>query len=95
MNKKISYVLYRIICSLNFLYKLFTKREFLVWFKEFIENDSYTTINILNNNTIFFTPNDVLKWRVDTFFTKEPETLEWIDSFKNNKKSFFGILEQI
>ena len=27
----------------------------------------------------FFTPNDVCRYRTDTFWTKEPETLEWID----------------
>ena len=26
------------------------------------------------------------EWRVNTFFTKEPETLEWIDNFKSEKK---------
>jgi FkbM family methyltransferase len=29
----------------------------------------------------FSCPNELVKWRVDTFFTKEPETLEWIDTF--------------
>lgn len=27
-------------------------------------------------------PNRVVSWRVRTFFTKEPETLEWIDTFR-------------
>ena len=31
---------------------------------------------------------DLEKWRADTFFTKEPETIAWIDSFekKDNLK---------
>ena len=29
------------------------------------------------------------KWRVDTLFLKEPETLEWIDTFDNNKEFIF------
>jgi len=29
----------------------------------------------------FYSPNDLTRWRAETFFTKEPETLEWIDSF--------------
>jgi FkbM family methyltransferase len=29
----------------------------------------------------FVCPNRVISWRVRTFFTKEPETLEWIDTF--------------
>ena len=27
---------------------------------------------------------DLEKWRADTFFTKEPETIAWIDSFEKN-----------
>ena len=29
----------------------------------------------------FFTPNEVCRYRTDTFSTKEPETLEWIDRY--------------
>lgn len=30
---------------------------------------------------VFHTPNGLCQWRVDTFSTKEPETLEWIDRY--------------
>ncbi len=36
------------------------------------------------------TESDMEKYRVDTFLTKEPETLEWIRSFKN-KEVFYDI----
>ncbi len=36
---------------------------------------------------IFFTPNTLCRYRAETFPTKEPETLEWIESF--NEKSIF------
>ena len=36
----------------------------------------------------FYVPNRLNFFRVDTFSTKEPETLEWIDTFK--KKVYFG-----
>ena len=89
MVKKISIVIYKIFYFLDlFFYKL-TKRSILVWFKEFIQNDSYKTINVLNKKVNFFVPNQVTQWRVETFFTKEPETLEWIDSFNDNKKIIF------
>lgn len=29
----------------------------------------------------FYCPNDLIYWRAVTFWTKEPETLQWIDSF--------------
>ena len=39
----------------------------------------------LKNNVIFlYEVNNVTKYRNDTFFTKEPETLEWIDKFTKN-----------
>jgi FkbM family methyltransferase len=71
------------------LFNKITKRSILIWFKEFIEDDSYKTINILNKKVNFFVPNKITQWRIETFFTKEPETLEWIDSFNDNKKIIF------
>ncbi len=34
-----------------------------------------------DTTVIYCTPNPVTKWRVDTLFTKEPDTIEWIASF--------------
>ena len=89
MVKKLSYIIYKIIFFINILFNKITKRSILIWFKEFIEDDSYKTINILNKKVNFFVPNQITQWRVETFFTKEPETLEWIDSFNDNKKIIF------
>ena len=87
--KKLSYIIYKIIFFIDFLFNKITKRSFLIWFKEFIQNDSYKTINVLNKKVNFFVPNQISQWRVETFFTKEPETLEWIDGFNDNKKIIF------
>jgi FkbM family methyltransferase len=38
----------------------------------------------------FYTPNAVCRYRTDTFSTKEPETLEWIDRF-GNEGAFYDI----
>ena len=89
MIKKISLFLYKIFYFLDFLFNKVTKRSFLLWFKEFIEEDSYQSISILKKRISFFVPNQLTKYRVDTFFTKEPETLEWIDGFKKNEKINF------
>jgi len=40
-----------------------------------------TTVTNTNNNYKFHTPNSLLKYRANTFFTKEPETIEWIDNY--------------
>ena len=89
MVKKLSYIIYKIIFFIDILFNKITKRSILIWFKEFIQDDSYKTINILNKKVNFFVPNQITQWRVETFFTKEPETLEWIDSFSDNKKIIF------
>lgn len=36
----------------------------------------------------FSCQNELVKWRVETFFTKEPETIEWIDTFKRGDVLF-------
>lgn len=36
----------------------------------------------------FYTPNDQTQWRAKTLFTKEPVTIEWIDTFKPGEVFF-------
>ena len=89
MIRKISFILYKIIYYFDLLFYKISNRSILVWFKEFIQNDSYTSISILNKEISFFIPNELTTYRVNTFFTKEPETLEWIDNFKNDQEIVF------
>ena len=89
MIRKISLILYKIIYYFDLLFYKVTKRSILVWFKEFIQNDSYTSISILNKEISFFIPNELTTYRVNTFFTKEPETLEWIDDFNKDQEIVF------
>ncbi len=51
----------------------------------------YNFIFIKDKKIKFFIPNHISKWRVDTFFNKEPETLDWIDNFKKKKIIFWDI----
>jgi len=87
--KKFSFILYKILYFLDLIFYKLTKRSILVWFKEFIQNDSYKSIYILKKKINFFVPNQLTQYRVDSFFTKEPETLEWIDNFMDNKNIIF------
>jgi FkbM family methyltransferase len=34
---------------------------------------------------LFWTPTSATKWRVDTLFTKEPDTIEWIAGFRSGE----------
>lgn len=71
-----------------FLQKIFNKK-FLFFLKDLIENKSYTEKEISNKKIFFFTPNSITKWRVDTLFSKEPETINWIDSFDDRENFIF------
>lgn len=85
MVRTFSFFFFKFIVFLNFLFFKITKRNFLFYLKQFLREDSYQTIKILDQNVSFFVPNLLTKWRVETFFSKEPETLEWIDNFENEK----------
>ena len=89
MVKRLAYIIYKIIFFTDYIFQKITKRSFLIWIKDFLHNDSYEVINILGSKITFFVPNQIIHWRLKTFFSKEPETLEWIDGFKNNKKLIF------
>lgn len=45
----------------------------------------YREIKISEKIIYFYIPNNLIDWRVKTLFTKEPDTLDWINSFKSNE----------
>lgn len=65
------------------------KKNLDLKFASYLENKSYQKIKILKKIIIFFCPNEILKWRIDTFFNKEPDTLKWINKFINKKNIVF------
>ena len=89
MVKKLSFIFYKLLFYIDKLFKILTKRSFLIWFKDFIDNDFYKKKKILNNDVYFFAPNQLITWRVDTLFSTEPETIEWIDSFEKKDDLIF------
>ena len=89
MVKKLSYIIFNLLVFLDKFFKIITKRSILIWFNDFIQERSYKSIKILDKKIKFFVPNQLLEWRVDTYFSKEPETLEWIDSFQEKENLIF------
>ena len=67
-----------------------SKRFIMLRFKEFLEKKSYINKTIFNKKISFFTPNELIRWRVDTILDKEPETIQWINTF-DNKCIFWDI----
>lgn len=51
----------------------------------------HTTSSSGSISMSLFTPNTVCKSRADTFSTKEPETLEWIEEFGTDKSVLYDI----
>ena len=84
--KKISLIIFKILVLLDFIFQRTFKKSFMSHIKDFFEAKKK---QILKKSIKFFIPNKVVEWRVDTFFTKEPETLEWINSFENNDETIF------
>jgi len=89
MVKKLSYIFFSSLVFLDKIFKIITKRSILIWFNDFIQERSYKSIKILDKEIKFFVPNQLLEWRVDTYFSKEPETLEWIDGFQKKENLIF------
>jgi len=89
MTKYFAYFFFNVIFIIDKILIFCTKRSFLLYFSEFLQNISYKKIQILNKNLEFYVPNSLVKWRVDTILTKEPETIEWINGFNKKKESIF------
>ena len=87
--KALAKIFYLILKFLNFLSNKFFKRDFALYLKLLIEKNSYFKKKILDQTITLFAPNELIKWRIDTLLTKEPETIEWINNFKDNKELVF------
>ena len=85
MFKKLSYIIFNIVIFFDKIFKILTKRSFIIWFPEFLQEKSYRKVRILKKDINFFVPNHLINWRLQTYFTKEPDTLKWIDSFEKRK----------
>ena len=64
--------------------KIFKRYQFLSSINDYIESRQYYEKIIHNKKIIFFCPSQRSFSRVQSLYTKEPETLNWMDSFKPN-----------
>lgn len=88
--KKLSYICSKILILLDKFFSVFTKKNvFIHWCKYFLLEQSYKSIKILDRKVSFFVPNELTSFMVDSYFTKEPETLEWIDKFEKKEDLIF------
>ena len=66
------FLIYKIISFINLIFYKITNKDLLLYFQQLLRENSYRTIRIINKNIIFFVPNSLILYRVNTFFTKEP-----------------------
>ena len=90
----------RIILFIGNLYadltKLIDRKSHETFWEEILQNRVNTriskSIKISENQKIkFYTPNKISSYRVKTFFSKEPDTLEWIRKKGGNEKVLYDI----
>ena len=90
MIKYFSKIIYFFLSIINFFFEKFFKRNILGWIKFFIEQNSYREVKLKSGKKLtLFSPNFLIDILIRDFFKKEPETLDWIDNFKKEKKIIF------
>ena len=88
MNKKIFLEPIKKIIRIIFKLKYF--RIIGELFSEILE-ETYLKVKHNDISLKFISKNYLTRWRVQTFSNKEPETLDWIDDFKNSDCVFWDI----
>lgn len=82
-------IIYSFLFFIDFIIQRLFKKKYLNFLYEFIRKNSYTKLNVSGADIKFFTPNYYTLLRVNTFFSKEPETLNWIKNFKESGNQIF------
>jgi FkbM family methyltransferase len=80
---KLSRSLIRLKTFLNFLFRVIS-------YGSFSSLKNYSIIYYRGAKFFFINSNKILRYRINSFKTKEPETLKWIESF-DKKTSFWDI----
>jgi len=90
MIRFVSLTIYSFLKFINFFFKKLLKRNIFGWIKFFIEQDSYINLKLKSGKALtFFSPNFLIDLLIKDFYSKEPETIEWIDNFKKNERIIF------
>ena len=89
MIKLFSKILFQILNLFEYILFKLTKKKYLGYLYDQIRKNSYTKVKINNKMINFFTPNEIIQYRIETYFSKEPETLEWIDNFIEKENLIF------
>ena len=102
MTAKLAKILYKLILFLDSLCFFYTKKRFhnkdsdsllmIHRLKDYIYDhlrNTYVNVKIQEKQIYLFSPTKLSQWRAKTLFSKEPETIKWIDSFENKNGNIF------
>lgn len=87
MTYLLSKIIAKIILAFNFILdKIFKKKNFRFYLYEILR-ENYIEKTINGKRTFFFCPGTETKRRTESIFTKEPETIQFINNFDKNIKN--------
>jgi len=84
MMRKISYIIFLIIKIVDKFFKVLFKKNLIIHFKELFEQNLICEKKINGQKIFLFIPNYSTYWRANSFLTREPDTIKWIDTFDEN-----------
>ena len=76
---------------INSIFLVFKKKTFKFYLYDELSNNFYSKLLINEKNITFYTPSLVSKRRIETLYTKEPDTINWIKSFDGKNQIFWDI----
>ena len=82
--RKISYIIFLIIKIVDKFFKVLFKKNLIIHFKELFEQNLICEKKINGQKIFLFIPNYSTYWRANSFLTREPDTIKWIDTFDEN-----------
>ena len=89
MIKKLASLIYKLIFLFLKFFDTITKKRLSYAFKDEIQKNSYESIDIKGKKTNFFIPNSFTKYRLSTFYFKEPDTIKWLNEFEDKDNLIF------
>lgn len=78
MIKNLAKTIFKVLLFLDKILNFLFKRSFIIHLSDFIEKQ------VKIDDMLFHVPNSLIQWRVNSFYEKEPETIDWINSFEKD-----------
>ena len=78
MIKNLAKIIFKVLLFLDKILNLLFKRSFIIHLSDFIEKQ------VKIDDMLFHVPNSLIQLRVNSFYEKEPETIDWINSFEKD-----------